>query len=155
LSLNAKLPVELDRIMGRTLEKDRNMRCQSVSDLRSDLQRLKRDIEAAGHVATGSRPTPARAQSAIRRSLGVALVLAIVIALSLLYLAASRKTVRSVAVLPFTNASSDSNAEYLSNGMTESIINTLAQVPKLHVMARNTVFSYKGHEVDPRKVGQD
>jgi eukaryotic-like serine/threonine-protein kinase len=154
-TLNSKLPVELERIISRTLEKDRNLRCQSARDLRSDLQRLKRDLESAAHAGKVSSAAPGRAQSAVRRILGIVLLLAIVIGLRIAYMVTSGTTIGSVAVLPFTNASSDPNTEYLTNGMTESIINTLSQVPKLQVMARSTVFSYKGREVDPRKVGQD
>ncbi|HEV8132938.1 MAG TPA: hypothetical protein VGQ81_16945, partial [Acidobacteriota bacterium] len=56
---------------------------------------------------------------------------------------------------PFANASADPNTEYLSDGLTESLINNLSQLPKLRVMARSTVFRYKGKEADPQKVGQD
>jgi len=63
------------------------------------------------------------------------------------------ETINSVAVLPLINASTDQDMEYLSDGITESIINSLSQVPKLRVMARGTVFRYKGQEVDPREVG--
>ena len=62
-------------------------------------------------------------------------------------------TINSLAVLPLINASADSDMEYLSDGITESIINSLSQVPKLRVMARGTVFRYKRQEVDPREVG--
>ena len=61
-------------------------------------------------------------------------------------------TIGSIAVLPFVNASGDPNTEYLSDGITESIISSLSQ---LRVMARSTVFSYKGKDVDPLKVGHD
>ena len=61
----------------------------------------------------------------------------------------------SIAVLPFVNASNDPNTEYLSDGITESVISSLSQLPQLKVMARSTVFSYKGKDVDPRKVGHD
>jgi TolB-like protein/cytochrome c-type biogenesis protein CcmH/NrfG len=61
----------------------------------------------------------------------------------------------SIAVLPLVNTSNDSDTDYLSDGITENIINRLSQLPKLRVMARNTVFTYKGKEVDERKVGQD
>jgi len=61
----------------------------------------------------------------------------------------------SIAVLPFVNASSDSNAEYLSDGITEGLIHTLSRVPQLRVMARATVFHYKGQQTDPQKVGHD
>ncbi|MEK6324037.1 MAG: protein kinase [Acidobacteriota bacterium] len=65
------------------------------------------------------------------------------------------KTVDSLAVLPFANGSNDPNAEYLSDGITESIINSLSQLPQLRVMARTTVFRYKGQDLDPQKVGRD
>jgi TolB-like protein/Tfp pilus assembly protein PilF len=63
------------------------------------------------------------------------------------------ETINSIAVLPLINASTDQNIEYLSDGITESIINSLSQVPKLLVMARGIVFRYKKQEVDPREVG--
>ncbi len=64
------------------------------------------------------------------------------------------KAIDSIAVLPLVNTSPDPEMEYLSDGITESIINALSQLPKLRVVARSTVFRYKGHEVDPREVGQ-
>ncbi|MGA2920907.1 MAG: winged helix-turn-helix domain-containing protein [Candidatus Sulfotelmatobacter sp.] len=83
-----------------------------------------------------------------------------IISLGLLALAAwfflrPRDAIQSVAVLPFINASSDSNAEYLSDGITESLINNLSQLPNLRVMARSTVFRYKGKDIDPQKIGND
>jgi serine/threonine protein kinase/tetratricopeptide (TPR) repeat protein len=67
----------------------------------------------------------------------------------------SRKAFDSIAVLPFENATADSNTEYLSDGITESIISSLSHLPKLRVMARSTVFRYKGQTADPQKVGND
>ncbi|HEX8495181.1 MAG TPA: protein kinase [Pyrinomonadaceae bacterium] len=61
----------------------------------------------------------------------------------------------SLAVLPLVNASTDEGAEYLSDGITESIINNLSQLPQLKVMARHTVFRYKGREVDPQEIKRD
>ena len=66
---------------------------------------------------------------------------------------ASRKTIDSLAVLPFTNESADSNAEYLCDGITESIINALSQLPRLRVLPRSTAFRYKGREADPQEAG--
>jgi len=60
-----------------------------------------------------------------------------------------------VAALPFVNASDDANTEYLSDGITESLITTLSQLSNLRVLARGTVFSYKGQQIDPRKAGRD
>ncbi|MCA1817799.1 MAG: hypothetical protein LC746_15665, partial [Acidobacteria bacterium] len=68
---------------------------------------------------------------------------------------AARKAVTSLAILPLENASDDPEMEYLSDGITESIINTLSQLPKLRVMARSTVFGYKGKSVNPRAVGRE
>jgi TolB-like protein/Tfp pilus assembly protein PilF len=65
------------------------------------------------------------------------------------------QVIDSLAVLPFANSSADPNAEYLSDGVTESIINMLSQLRGLRVMARSTVFSYKGMEADPRVIGRD
>jgi TolB-like protein len=69
--------------------------------------------------------------------------------------ARSRKPFDSIAVLPFENASADPDTEYLSDGITESIIGSLSHLPKLRVMARSTVFRYKGQLADPQKVGNE
>jgi TolB-like protein/Flp pilus assembly protein TadD len=65
----------------------------------------------------------------------------------------SRKTIDSLAVLPLVNASNDAEMDYFSDGITESIINNLSQLPKLRVVPRSTVFRYKGREVDPQAIG--
>ena len=62
---------------------------------------------------------------------------------------------KSVAVLPFDNQNRDPDIDYLSDGITESIIHSLSQLSQLKVMARSTVFQYKGKKIDPRKVGHD
>ncbi len=68
---------------------------------------------------------------------------------------AKSKSIDSIAVLPFQNGGADADADYLSDGVTEGVINKLSQLPKLKVMARSTVFRYKGRDVDPRAVGRD
>ena len=60
-----------------------------------------------------------------------------------------------MAVMPFVNASNDPNTEYLSDGLTESLINSLSQIPNLTVMSRSSVFHYKGRDVDPQAVAHD
>jgi TolB-like protein/Tfp pilus assembly protein PilF len=65
------------------------------------------------------------------------------------------EAIDSLAVLPFVNASNDPNSEYLSDGISESIINNLSQLSNLRVMARTTVFRYKGKGIDPQKIGRD
>lgn len=87
--------------------------------------------------------------------IAITLSLAIV-ALTYFYSARRNKTsINSIAVLPFVNDSVDPTTEYLSDGITESLINSLSQLPTLRVMARSTAFSYKGRAVDPRQVGRE
>jgi DNA-binding winged helix-turn-helix (wHTH) protein/TolB-like protein len=85
-----------------------------------------------------------------------ALVL-IVIAVVAYYLYSTRtgKAIDSVAVLPFVNSSGDANTEYLSDGISETLINSLTQLQQLRVVARHTAFRYKGKEIDPQVVGQE
>ena len=63
--------------------------------------------------------------------------------------------INSLAVLPFVNASDDPNAEYLSDGITESIINNLSQLPQLRVIARSTAFRYQGRDIHPQEAGRE
>ena len=83
----------------------------------------------------------------------------VVVAATLIYFGSAyfktNKSINSLAVLPLANASNDPNTEYLSDGITESIINSLSQLPNLKVMARTTVFRYKGKETDAQKVGKE
>jgi eukaryotic-like serine/threonine-protein kinase len=69
------------------------------------------------------------------------------------YFARSTRTINSVAILPFVNGSHNPNAEYLSDGLTESVISSLSQLPNLKVMSRSAVFRYKGQNVDPQEIG--
>src|ERR1700758_1159542 len=120
--LNPEVAPDLERIIAKCLEKDRNLRYQHASDIRTDLQRLKRDTESGRAVPRAPR---------------------------------SRKAIDSIAVLPFENASADPNAEYLSDGITETLISSLSHLPKLRVMARTTVFRYKGQALDAQEVGRE
>jgi eukaryotic-like serine/threonine-protein kinase len=187
LRLNPDLPADFERIIGKALEKDRNLRYQTAADLRSDLARLKRDLESgrssgvsggvsgvmsagvgagtssASGVAAASSSTAAVAQAeTVNRWSkflmgGIALVLVIVVAAAAAYYLRSKSgsgKVSSIAVLPFVNATADSGNEYLSDGLTESLIGTLSQLPDLKVMARSTVFRFKGSQEDPRQIGE-
>jgi serine/threonine protein kinase/tetratricopeptide (TPR) repeat protein len=165
LRLNPDLPVELERIINKALEKDRNLRYQSAADLRTDLTRLKRDFDSgrtssasAESSASSSSIQPAAASSSFVKYaiVGVVIVLVIAAAVGFYFMRAKPDTKRisSVAVLPFVNATADPANEYLSDGLTESLIGTLSQLPDLKVMARSTVFKFKGREDDPRQIGQ-
>ena len=61
----------------------------------------------------------------------------------------------SIAVLPFENASGDPNTEYLSEGISEALINSLTELQQLRVIARSTAFHYKGKDVDPQRIGRE
>jgi len=65
------------------------------------------------------------------------------------------KQIESIAVMPFVNESGNADVEYLSDGMTETLINSLSQVPNLNVKARSSVFRYKGKELDPKKIASE
>jgi eukaryotic-like serine/threonine-protein kinase len=169
LRLNPDLPADLERIVGKALEKDRNLRYQTAADLRTDLARLKRDLESGptSGVATGSGATAAATATAqadltatrwSRFVMGgiAALLLLVMVAVVVYYFHARVESgkVTSIAVLPFVNATADPGNEYLSDGLTESLIGTLSQLPDLKIMARSTVFRFKGDQEDPRQIGK-
>jgi eukaryotic-like serine/threonine-protein kinase len=168
LRLNPDLPVDFERILNKALEKDRNLRYQSAADLRTDLARLKRDFDSgrsgsgvavdASAVSSSSIPAaaaPARSSRKLIASIS-AVFTVVLIAATVYFVRGKSQTqqINSIAVLPFVNATADPNNEYLSDGLTESLIGTLSQLPDLKVMARSTVFKFKGKEDDPQKIGQ-
>ena len=162
--LNPAIPPQLELIISKTLEKDRGLRYQSASDLRADLQRLKRDTDSARLSLAAKRYSP---RQVIRRYwphlvwagvLAAVLIIFALLATNLrdgLFGTAGTARIESIAVLPFVNVSKDSHTEYLSDGITESLINSLSQLPNLTVSSRNTVFRYKDQTTDPQRVGQD
>ena len=83
-----------------------------------------------------------------------AVILALVVGAIIFYFTSSPAPINSVAILPFVNDSKDPNAEYLSDGLTESIINSLSQLPNLRVMSRNAAFRFKTANVDPVEAGR-
>ena len=110
----------------------------------------------AGGPSTGGLPVAATGGSRKYVVGGIA-ALAVILAAAGVYVTRSKSDngkISSIAVLPFVNATSDPNNEYLSDGLTESLIGTLSQFPDVKVMARSTVFRFKGKEDDPQKIGQ-
>jgi serine/threonine protein kinase len=155
--INPDTPPKLEEIIHKALEKDRDVRCQSAAELRADLKRLQRDTES-GKTAS----TPASSERTLkRRKLWVVLATCIaaigLAAVGTRYLRTGRTATQidSIAVLPFTNGGGDANTDYLSDGITESLIDNLAHVPELKVKSRNSVFHYKGKDVDAPKVGNE
>jgi serine/threonine protein kinase/tetratricopeptide (TPR) repeat protein len=151
LKLKPDLPAELERIIGKALEKDREVRCQAASELRADLRRLKRDTDSSRPAAAA--PVVARKRS--RRAWIFAPATVVLAAVPVAYFATRPKPIDSLAVMPFVNVGADPNTEYLSDGITENLINSLSQIPKLRVVPRGRVFRYKGHETDAEKIGRE
>jgi serine/threonine protein kinase/tetratricopeptide (TPR) repeat protein len=126
--VNSALPAELDRILDKALEKDRNMRYQSATDFKTDLIRMRRDLDSgrkrsadAGDAASGATPRPAQ---------------------------------KSLAVLYFENLSGVKEDEYLRDGITEDIITELSKIRGLNIFSRPTVLAYRDKSVTPAQIGQ-
>jgi serine/threonine-protein kinase len=141
-NINYSAPLELERIVSKCLEKEPERRYQSAAELLTDLRNLQRDSDSGAVEGKARKTSVMHAGSARRR--------------------ASSKAITSLAVLPFANVTSDPDVEYLSDGITENIINNLSQLPKLRVMARSTVFRYKSNRAaaraeppDPLLVGRE
>jgi eukaryotic-like serine/threonine-protein kinase len=160
--LNPKLPRRIEEIISRALEMDRNLRYQTASDLRADLKRLKKETDSARVLATRSTVAAAFGKGFWRSRTGmiaavaaVAMVALAIIAANSIWRSHSGSRIDSIAVLPFSNGTADPDTEYLSDGISESVIENLSQLPSLRVMARSTVFRFKGQNVDAQQVGRD
>jgi eukaryotic-like serine/threonine-protein kinase len=153
-------PVEMEWIVGKALRKDKEERYQTAKDFLNDLRRFKQSLEIAHELNSlehvGNEQTTAASVSkksqtqraATKRNSGSSRNLSS-------SSRRSRSAITSLAVLPLENASADPGAEYLSDGITESIINNLSKLPKLKVMSRSRVFRYKGQQIDPQVVGDE
>jgi serine/threonine protein kinase/tetratricopeptide (TPR) repeat protein len=151
--LNPDLPAELERIISKSLEKDRSLRYQHASEIRTDLQRLKRDTESGKAVSTGIARL---SQRSLLIGAGVLVFVMAAIAVTAVYFGRSgHAPINSVAVLPFSNASGDPNAEYLTDGITEGVIDRLSGLPNLKVISRTSSFRYKRRDIEPQKVSKE
>jgi serine/threonine protein kinase/tetratricopeptide (TPR) repeat protein len=131
-SLNLELPESLDGIISKALEKDRDLRYQSATELRADLKRLKRDLDSGKSSLSGrtaSYPAPPKP--------------------------AADRSRNSVAVLYFENLSSAKEDEYLRDGMTEDIITELANIKNLKVFPRPALLPYRDKSVTAPQVGRE
>jgi len=134
------VPAGLEGVIAHCLEKNPQQRFHSAHDLALALRTTLGGSEAA-------RPFPVR---------WIAVAVAVLaVAAAVYWFAVRAKPIDSLAVMPFVNEGGDPNTEYLSDGITESLINNLSQLPRLRVVPRSMVISYKGKPMDPRKVGQD
>jgi non-specific serine/threonine protein kinase len=128
--VNPRLPLAMETILGKTLEKDPDLRCQTAAELRADLKRLQRDIEssrrpAAEKSATGSGSQPA---------------------------AAARQ--KSVAVLYFENQSGAKEDEYFRDGITEDIVTEISKIAQLQIFPRSEMLAFRDKPVTAQQVGQ-
>jgi eukaryotic-like serine/threonine-protein kinase len=133
MQMNPYLPSYVQEVILKALEKDRNVRYQHASEIRADLMRKNRGIIAG---IASAKSTAETAQAVAGAT------------------AAAHAKHPSIVVLPFTNMSSDPENEFFADGVTEEIINALAQIEDFRVMARTSAFSFKGKQIDLRTVGE-
>jgi eukaryotic-like serine/threonine-protein kinase len=157
--MNPELPAKLEEIIGKALEKDREVRYQHAGDVRADLKRLKRDTSSGTAAVKAAAPVAWwRGKSA-----GIAVAVVLVLAVGVIgvrYWGMNRsQAIGSVAVLPFTESGADPATEFLQEGISEGITDALSQIPNLKVMASSSVFRYKRREKekenDPQQAGKD
>jgi serine/threonine protein kinase/Tfp pilus assembly protein PilF len=125
--MNPALPVEFGRILSKLLEKDRNLRCQTASELKTDLNRLKRNLDSGLKHAAEANDSKS---------------------------GTTRLSIKSVAVLYFENLSGAKEDEYLRDGITEDIITELSKIRGLNTYSRPTVLTFRDKQVTPSQIGQ-
>ncbi|MGB9510955.1 MAG: hypothetical protein WBU20_04675, partial [Candidatus Acidiferrum sp.] len=127
--LNARLPLALESIIGKALEKDPDLRCQTAAELRADLKRLTRDIESSRRPATEKAVTASGAHAVPSRQ-------------------------KSVAVLYFENQSGAKEDEYFRDGITEDIVTELSKIAQLEIFPRSEMLPFRDKAVTALNVGQ-
>ncbi|MFY9607476.1 MAG: protein kinase [Blastocatellia bacterium] len=154
----AEVPAELQRVVSKCLEKDRELRYQSARDLASDLAGVLRSLDsddaATRSVVGGPRSNLGQRTRTVRWLLAAAAVMIIVISGGVLLNRTPAGPVDSLAVLPFATDGTDPRVEYLGVGIPERIISKLAELQGLKVIASASSFKYKSGGVDTQAVGR-
>ncbi len=156
----ASIPAELEWNLNKALRKDRDDRYPTVKSFLSDLKHLKNRLDfEAEYARVGQPTTPDRISSAASVEFSDAVTTEISGVVDQIIASPIRRSsgrmIDSLAIMPLANDVADSEMEYLGDGITESIINSLAQLPQLRVIPRSTVFRYKGRKVDSQEIGEE
>jgi eukaryotic-like serine/threonine-protein kinase len=160
---NPPLSPGLEQVILKALEKDRNLRYQTASDLRADLSRLRRDSSGSAAAARLSPGFKASRRGLWLGAIGLAIVLLLVsgyaLKSGLLHKGAPAMppstVIRSLAVLPLENLSGDPQQEYFADGITEELITELSKISALRVISRTSVMAYKGSKKTLPEIGKE
>ncbi len=188
LPLNADVPPEIERIISKSLRKDRRERYQTIKDLLIDLKDVKLELDvqhksdktvspdkeepktqilqAVATAKEANKTITAKnrndsitiKKSNVNKAFVGALAVLLIAAIGLgywFYAGKTSKQIESIAVMPFANKSSDADTDYLSDGLAESLIYRLSQLPNLKVSPTSSVFRYKGKETDPQIIAKE
>jgi TolB-like protein/tRNA A-37 threonylcarbamoyl transferase component Bud32 len=165
VKLNPELPEELSRIVNTALEKDRDLRYQSASELKTDLKRLKRDSESqrSGKTAAAA-PAPAPAKK-LRWVLPAAAAVVLALAAGIWWAASHHRRAAgpgfagaaqiTLAVLPFQNLAGDSSIDHLRLALPDEVVTTLSYIPSLAIRPFATTQKYAKGDVDPQTAGRE
>lgn len=150
------VPKELETIVIKMLQKDPKDRYQTEKELLNDLKPLKQNLDSSADTDRIQKSTSTRVPQISFKFLAITLAILLVALAGYWYRSKNKSpNIESIAVLPFINEGKQSELEYLTDGITETIIRQLSRQPNLKVMARSTMFRYKKKEVDARTVGKD
>jgi len=181
--IRSELPSEIERIVNKMLRKEADERYQTARDLLTDLKDVRRELDFQDKLertvapepkdttqivstAAAAAPATSSAEFIVRgvqtHKSAVAIVALVVLALLggafwffYIHRSTSSSTIQSIAVLPFENKSGNSDSEYLSDGLAESLIYRLSQVPNLKVSPTSAVMRYKGKDIDAQRIATE